>query len=124
MNQGKVRFECRQERIFSASNFVFFFFSHSEPDSTERELSERHGGIAGGEALHSSLHPFPRRRRPNMSEFGANYQRHYTWPTTAVLTLSITLCTRLHSEVGNSSWNTHLGKLGNKWHIEYSTKPQ
>lgn len=77
MNQGKVRFEWRQERIFSASNFVFFFFSHSEPDSTERELSERHGGIAGGEALHSSLHPFPRRRRPNMSEFGANYQRLY-----------------------------------------------
>lgn len=25
----------------------------SEPDGTERELSERHGGLAGGEALHS-----------------------------------------------------------------------
>lgn len=29
-----------------------------EPDSTERELSKRHSGIAGGEALHLSiLHP-------------------------------------------------------------------
>lgn len=33
--------------------------SHSEFDSTERELSERHSSIAGGEALHSSLPPSP-----------------------------------------------------------------
>lgn len=41
---------CLTVPLFSLSHLVPL-----EPDSTERQLSERHGGIAGGEALHLSI---------------------------------------------------------------------
>lgn len=132
----KVEYRSSWSRCPSCLTFLYVLSSCSELDSTERELSERHSGIAGGEALHSSLPPSP----PSffivfslsdiVSTDPQNCQIRGQQPETVpylplqYYTFSITLCTCHDPNPGPSWFYSHSGQFGGKhflncWHMQY-----